>query len=192
MEIYKAKQALRKDMAAKKSAFTGTELLDRSALILNRLEECLLFQSAERVALYHALPGEVQTAAFIERWYLRKQLFLPLVEGDNLRLLRYTGPESLRKGAFGIWEPKPDGEEAEEDEIELIIVPGVAFDAQCHRLGRGRGFYDRLLSSLQAPKVGICFDFQLVPFVPVEPFDRQMDYVVAERGIYSINEIGYR
>ena len=192
MKIYKAKQALRKDMAAKKSAFTGTELLDRSALILNRLEEGLLFQSAERVALYHALPGEVQTAAFIERWYLRKQLFLPLVEGDNLRLLRYTGPESLRKGAFGIWEPKPDGEEAEEDEIELIIVPGVAFDAQCHRLGRGRGFYDRLLSSLQAPKVGICFDFQLVPFVPVEPFDRQMDYVVAERGIYSINEIGYR
>ena len=184
MEIYKAKQALRKDMAAKKSAFTATELLDRSVLILRRLEESPLFQAAEQVALYHALPGEVQTAAFIERWHQQKRLFLPLVVGDDLRLLRYTGPASLQKGAFGIWEPKPDGEEAEAGEIDLIIVPGVAFDAQCHRLGRGRGFYDRLLSSLHAPKIGICFDFQLVPSVPVESFDHPMDHVVTETKVY--------
>ena len=171
-------------MAAKKSASTATELLDRSASILRRLEEWPQFQASKQVALYHALPGEVQTAAFIERWYQRKRLFLPLVVGDDLRLLRYTGPESLRKGAFGIWEPKPDGEEAEEGKIDLIIVPGVAFDAQCHRLGRGRGFYDRLLSSLQAPKVGVCFDFQLVPSVPVEPFDRLMDHIITETMVY--------
>lgn len=184
MEIYKAKQALRKDMAAKKSAFTATELLERSVAILRRLEECPLFQEAEQVALYHALPGEVQTAAFIERWYQEKRLFLPLVVGDDLRLLRYTGSESLQKGAFGIWEPKPDGEEAVEEAIDLIIVPGVAFDAQCHRLGRGRGFYDRLLSSLHAPKMGICFDFQLVPSVPVESFDCPMDHVITETTSY--------
>ena len=184
MEIFKAKQALRKGMAAKKSAFTATELLDRSALILSRLEELPLFQLAEQVAFYHALPGEVQTAAFIERWYQRKRLYLPLVEGDDLRLLRYTGPDSLRKGAFGIWEPKADGEEAVEGAIDLIIVPGVAFDAQGHRLGRGRGFYDRLLSSLDTPKVGICFDFQLVPSVPVESFDHPMDHVITETKVY--------
>ena len=106
------------------------------------------------------------------------------MEGDDLRLLRYTGPDSLRKGAFGIWEPKADGEEAVEGAIDLIIVPGVAFDAQGHRLGRGRGFYDRLLSSLDTPKVGICFDFQLVPSVPVESFDHPMDHVITESGIY--------
>ena len=83
-----------------------------------------------------------------------------------------------------MWEPKPDGEEAEAGEIDLIIVPGVAFDAQCHRLGRGRGFYDRLLSSLHAPKIGICFDFQLVPSVPVESFDHPMDHVVTETKVY--------
>lgn len=192
MEIYKAKQALRKDMAARKSAFASTDLLDRSELILRRLEELPLFQTAKQVALYHALPGEVQTAAFIERWYGKKRLFLPLVVGDDLRLLRYSGSESLQKGAFGIWEPKPDGEEAEEGAIDLIIVPGVAFDRQCHRLGRGRGFYDRLLSALDAPKVGICFDFQLVASVPVEPFDRPMDHVVTEDGIYSVSEIECR
>ena len=171
-------------MAAKKSAFTPTELLDRSAIILRRLAECSLFREAKQVALYHALPGEVQTAAFIERWYKEKRLFLPLVVGDDLRLLRYTGSASLQKGAFGIWEPNPDGEEAVEGAIDLIIVPGVAFDRQCHRLGRGRGFYDRLLSSLDVPKVGICFDFQLVPSVPIEPFDCPMDHVVTETKIY--------
>ena len=62
----------------------------------------------------------------------------------------------------------------------MIIVPGVAFDLQHNRLGRGRGFYDRLLSSLSAPKVGICFDFQLIDTVPTEPFDRLMDSVVSE------------
>ena len=177
-------------MAAQKSAFTSTALLERSELILRRLEEWPPFLEAEQVALYHALPGEVQTAAFIERWYQQKHLFLPLVAGDDLRLLRYSGPESLQKGAFGIWEPKPNGEEAEKGRIDLIIVPGVAFDRQCHRLGRGRGFYDRLLSLMDAQKVGICFDFQLVASVPVESFDRPMDHVVTEHGIYSTNEIG--
>ena len=62
----------------------------------------------------------------------------------------------------------------------MIIVPGVAFDLQHNRLGRGRGFYDRLLSSLSAPKVGICFDFQLIDSVPTESFDRLMDSVVSE------------
>lgn len=176
-------------MAAKKSAFSSSELLERSENLLRWLEACPLFQRARQVALYHALPGEVQTAAFIERWYRQKRLFLPLVVGDDLRLLRYTGPESLQVGSFGIWEPKPDGEEAKEEEIDLIIVPGVAFDRQCHRLGRGRGFYDRLLTSLNVPKVGICFDFQLVDAVPVEPFDCPMDLVVTETRIYEVERV---
>ena len=171
-------------MAARKSAYSATDLLDRSAVILRQLEESSLFRQAKQVALYHSLPGEVQTVAFIERWFREKQLFLPLVVGDDLRLFRYTGAESLQKGAFGIWEPKPDGEAAEEDAIDLVIVPGVAFDRQCHRLGRGRGFYDRLLVSLSAPKVGICFDFQLLPSIPVEPFDYPMDHVFTETQIY--------
>lgn len=167
-------------MAAEKKRYTPQELLERSQSVLSRVEALPLFQQASRIALYHALPGEVQTAAFIERWYKQKAIYLPLVVGDDLRLLRYTGPDSLQKGSFGIWEPKPDGEEADEGTIDLIIVPGVAFDLQHNRLGRGRGFYDRLLSSLSAPKVGICFDFQLIDSVPTESFDRLMDSVVSE------------
>ena len=101
-------------MAAEKKRYTPQGLLERSQSVLSRVEALPLFQQASRIALYHALPGEVQTAAFIERWYKQKAIYLPLVVGDDLRLLRYTGPDSLQKGSFGIWEPKPDGEEAED------------------------------------------------------------------------------
>lgn len=114
----------------------------------------------------------------------KKKLLLPLIVGDDLRLLLYEGPESLKPGPFGILEPKADGIEVPKNEIDLIIVPGVAFDKDKNRMGRGRGFYDRLLSTLNAPKVGICFGFQLIPQVPVEPFDKKMDYVITEDTIY--------
>ena len=138
---------------------------------MDRLEQTELFQAASCIALYHAIPGEVQTAGFIEKWYRKKKLL-------------YEGPESLKPGPFGILEPKADGIEVPKNEIDLIIVPGVAFDKDKNRMGRGRGFYDRLLSTLNAPKVGICFGFQMIPQVPVEPLDKKMDYVITEDTIY--------
>ena len=120
----------------------------------------------------------------MDRLEQKKKLLLPLIVGDDLRLLLYEGPESLKPGPFGILEPKADGIEVPKNEIDLIIVPGVAFDKDKNRMGRGRGFYDRLLSTLNAPKVGICFGLQMIPQVPVEPFDKKMDYVITEDTIY--------
>lgn len=158
-------------------------MCELSEKILEQLEETELFQHASCIALYHAIPGEVQTAAFIEKWYLKKKLLLPLIKGDDLLLIPYTGKESLQSGIFGILEPRYTGITIPEQEIDLIIVPGVAFDRQLNRLGRGKGYYDRLLSSIQAPKVGICFNFQLIEEVPTEPFDKQMDILITEKEI---------
>lgn len=160
-------------------------MLDFSEKILKRLEETELFRQASCVALYYSIPGEVQTAAFVEKWYDRKQLLLPLVVGDDLRLLPYNGLDSLTPGAFGIPEPIDTDTTVKESEIDLIIVPGVAFDRKLNRMGRGKGYYDRLLSTLQVPKIGICFDFQLQESVPVEPFDRKMDMVITEKDIIT-------
>ena len=68
-----------------------------------------------------------------------------------------------------------------EEDIDLVIVPGVAFDRQHNRLGRGKGFYDRLLSTLSAPKIGICYSFQLKEHIPTEPFDKKMDLILTEK-----------
>ena len=167
-------------MASLKRSYTKTALLSLSAKIMERLEGADLFLRASCVAIYHALPGEVQTAGFIEKWYQEKRLLLPVVKGDDLQLRLYSGKESVTAGAFGIPEPTEACPVVPEDEIDLILVPGVAFDRRCNRLGRGKGFYDRLLSTLNIPKIGICYDFQLRDSIPVEPFDRKMDLIVTE------------
>lgn len=170
-------------MALQKKKYSKITLCELSDAIMSHLEQCELFQKASCIALYHALPGEVQTAAFIDKWYQKKRLLLPLVDGDDLRMFLYDGPESVQTGAFGILEPKADGTEVMPEAIDLMIVPGVAFDRNHNRMGRGRGFYDRLLSSVTSPKIGLCYEFQMVPEIPTEPFDIKMDYIVTEKGL---------
>lgn len=182
-EIHKAKLALRKEIASRKKEHDRLELEDLSSKIMNHLEQTELFQSASCIALYHALPGEVQTKAFIEKWYKKKRILLPLVVGDDLQLHLYEGMSSVTVGSYGILEPKVESPIVAENEIDFIVVPGVAFDNQKNRMGRGKGFYDRLLSSLNIPKVGIAYNFQIVEKVPVEEFDKQMDYIITEDGI---------
>jgi len=179
MEIYKAKQALRKDMACRKKEYSTTCLSARSIEALNRLEGLDIFRQAKSVSLYHALPGEVETAAFIEKWAETKTIFLPTVEGNDLTFHTYKGKHALRRGAFGIMEP--EGEDVSMEQTDLIIVPGIAFDRQRNRLGRGKGYYDRFLTALSIPKIGLCFDFQLVDKIPAEPFDIPVDMVVTDK-----------
>lgn len=149
-----------------------------SAEILAGLERHPAFQAAHTVLLYHSLPDEVDTHAFIRKWIASKRILLPVVKGDELELRAYTGPETLTAGSYGILEPTgplftryPD--------IALAVVPGVAFDRLGNRLGRGKGYYDRLLPRLtDAYKIGICFPYQLVDEVPAEEFDIRMDEVL--------------
>lgn len=128
--------------------------------------------------LYHSLKDEVQTHAFIEKWRERKRVVLPVVVGEELELRLYTGPDDLAIGSYGIAEPtgKPF---TNYTSIDLAVVPGVAFDAAGHRLGRGKGYYDKLLPHIPATKAGICFPFQLVEEVPAEPFDICMNVVIS-------------
>ena len=102
--------------------------------------------------------------------------------GESLELRVYA-PAHLSPGSFGILEPATGSLFTDYDRIDLAVVPGMAFDRKGNRLGRGKGFYDRLLPLLKAPKAGICFPFQLVEAVPVEPFDTPMDYVICGSAI---------
>jgi len=164
-----------------KRAVTPEEKLRRSETVMRGVEALPEFQRARVVLLYWSMADEVQTHAFVERWYKEKTLLLPCVDGDDLRLRQYTGPECMVAGEqFGIGEPT--GEEYTAlDAVELIVVPGVAFDRQNNRMGRGRGFYDRLLKSTpNAVKVGVAYDFQILDSIPVEPHDVKMDRVITE------------
>lgn len=149
-----------------------------SAKILAALEAHPAFRAAETVLLYHSLNDEVDTHDFIRKWSKKKQILLPIVVGNELELRLYTGPEDMQIGSYGIEEPMGETY-TDYESIDFIVVPGVAFDRKGNRLGRGKGYYDRLLPHIpSAYKAGICFPFQLVEEVPAEPHDIRMDIII--------------
>lgn len=175
------KSEVRRIMRERKRAVPPEEKLRRSELIMQRVEQSDAFRQASVVLLYWSMADEVQTHAFVERWYREKTLLLPCVQGDDLVLRQYTGPECMVSGEqFGIGEPTgPEWKDL--GAVELIVVPGVAFDSEGNRMGRGRGFYDRLLKSTpRAAKVGVAYDFQLLDHIATEPHDVRMDRVITE------------
>ncbi len=170
------KKALRAEIKVLKKQHTKEQLLEQSEKILAKLEQHPDFVKAERVMLYSALPDEVQTQVFLEKWHLKKQIILPTVVGDDIIPVAYEKDTDFAVGDFNILEPQ---NEPYKGDFDLIIVPGVAFDRNGNRLGRGRGYYDRFLCQhLDVKRIGICFDFQLVDEIPTEPFDIRMDEVI--------------
>ncbi|MDR1602346.1 MAG: 5-formyltetrahydrofolate cyclo-ligase [Tannerella sp.] len=179
-----AKQQLRRKVASLKKDCPAELLAAFSDAIHARIEQSPLFRDAAHIVCYHALPGEVQTVALLEKWYGQKRFFLPAVEGERLKFYPYHGENSLITGAFGIMEPRADGE-ASAGDIDLAIVPGEAFDRRLNRLGKGRGFYDRFLAEFRKPVMGICFQFQLFDAVPIDGRDCKMTQIITEREIIS-------
>ncbi len=176
-----SKRELRQEMKRQKLALTPEARMRLSLDICQSVESLPEFKTAQYVLLYHALPDEVDTAPMLTRWLGRKQLFLPIVKGDDLVIAPYD-PSMMKQGAYGIWEPD-ETNAVSPSLIDLIIVPGVAFDQSRNRLGRGKGYYDRLLTGTTAHKVGIAYDLQLLDSIPAEAHDIPMNRIVTEHHI---------
>ena len=171
------KKDLRAHIKTLKKQHSKEQLLEQSEQILAKLEQHPDFMKADTVMLYSALPDEVQTQAFLEKWHLKKHIILPTVVGDDIIPVAYGKDTAFAVGDFNILEPQ---NEPYTGGFDLIIVPGVAFDRKGNRLGRGRGYYDRFLCQhLDVKRIGICFDFQLVDEVPAEDFDIRMNEVIS-------------
>ena len=176
------KKELRKTISSLKKLCPQEERLNRSKTVIANLESSPEYIEARNVLCYWSLPDEVNTHDLVTRAAASgKTVFLPVVNGDDLIIRQFTGLDKMHDGeSYSIPEPKTGSREASIDEIDLVIVPGVAFDREGGRMGRGKGFYDRLLSGSSVFKTGICFDFQLVKSVPKEPHDILMDKVISE------------
>ena len=174
-----SKPELRREIRRRKAACSPEQLQQLSAEVTRRLLSTPRWQQSRTLLLYHSLPDEVSTSALIQSAVEQgKRVLLPVVVGDDLELREYCGQGCLAEGAFHIQEPQG---EAFEDypAIDLAVIPGVAFSPEGARLGRGRGYYDRLLPRLSAAhKCGICWPFQLLPELPTEPHDVRMDEVI--------------
>ena len=153
----------------------------RSAQVWVQVEINPRFRKAASVLLFWSMPDELYTHDFIRRWHGEKTIILPVVDGNRLRLALFEGEESLRRNAtMNLYEPQGYDYPSPET-IELAIIPGIAFDRNLHRLGRGRGYYDRLLPQLNTYNIGVCFDFQLLNVIPFGEYDILMDEVVSDK-----------
>lgn len=180
MEI--TKKELRSLMRKRAAEISGEESSEWSGTIWNKVERLPQFRDAGCVLLYMSIPGEVETGKFIERWCGVKKIAIPLVCGERLELRKYD-INHLQRGYKDILEPSQDAEIISPSEIDLAIVPGMAFsrcNGKVSRLGRGGGFYDRLLPELECPVIGVAFSFRITDNVPLEPWDVPLSDVITE------------
>jgi len=179
-EIVRSKKALRREIKALKKEISPRERHIRSEMIMKKVENHPAFASARTVFIFWSMDDEVDTRDLIKKWADRKRFILPAVNGNELHLKEFTGIQKLVSGAtYEI--PEPEGKPfIDYDDIDLAIIPGVAFDRDNNRLGRGKAYYDKTLHRLKgkAELIGICYDFQLVDKVPTEPHDVKLDGVI--------------
>ena len=177
----KVKKDFRKEMRLKRAHFfleTPQELQQEwAASLWEQVQQHPAFIQAHTVLLYSALPDEVPTETFIARWADKKQILLPVVCGDTLILRRYD-PNALQNGYQGVLEPNALCEEWTPQDVDFAVVPGLAFTPDGQRMGRGKGYYDRLIPQLtHAVKVSVAFPFQLCEQIPQDPWDERVDVV---------------
>ena len=156
--------------------------VDSSVKVQQRFLHSSMFHGAERLALYSPIHNEVATDAVALRAIaLGKTLVYPRIKGDALEFVKVVTLSDLTPGAFGVPEPRGSHLVAVE-ELDLIVVPGVVFDRIGHRLGYGRGFYDRALSACRKDclKVGFAYDTQLVESLPATEHDKTLSVLLTE------------
>lgn len=173
------KQSLRKEIALLKKVYSDKELLGFSDQIFGKLAETDVFKEAKCILAYYSFAGEVSTHDFIEKYAQDKKIILPVVKENNLVLKEFRGKDELHLSDYGILEPT-GSDFTDYSQIDLAIIPGVGFDRSLNRLGRGRGYYDKLLPLLDNTYlIGVCFLFQLCEQIPIEPHDFRMNCVIS-------------
>ncbi len=158
-----------------------------SRLIQQRLIASEYFSQAHSLALYSPINNEVATTQiFAAAKKLDKKVYYPRVTGDTFDFFEVRTSDDLVIGAFGVAEPVSTVKIPVAD-LDLVVVPGVAFDVRGYRLGYGRGFYDRQLAGKQngTVSVGLCFDIQLCDSLPAESHDQPLDFIVTETKFIS-------
>ena len=163
-----------------------------SGTICRRFAQLPEYQAAGTVMCYVQFRDEVRTYQFLEAIVGRdKRIVIPYCAGDDLKLFLLENMNELAAGCFGILEPDERlrsrrQKHVEPEQLDLVMVPGVAFDTSGGRLGHGRGYYDRLLVDVRADTrlAALAFECQIFPEIPMGPHDVYMDLVITENGPY--------
>lgn len=173
------KAELRKQIRMKKRAMTPQQIEEASCRLGELFAACDAYKNAKTIYGYLPYNQEVRTVPMLER-ALRdgKRVAVPKVYGDEMRFIYMTDLDLVEEGYAGIPEPVAD-EPVADDATALVLMPGLAFDLEGHRIGYGGGFYDRFLAQEpNHPTVALCYEFQMLPKLETEKFDIPVDCVL--------------
>lgn len=171
-------------MLERRNALLASEIAGRSKNVQQFVLGSKEFKSAKTIGAYYALGSEVRTDIIIEQARsLGKKIALPSVEGDSLTFYELSSGKYLVKGRFGIMEPLPY---RPVDRIDLLVVPGIAFDKKGHRLGYGKGYYDKFLAMQKITSIGLGYSFQLVECLPTGEYDKRLNAIATEDGMHYV------
>jgi 5-formyltetrahydrofolate cyclo-ligase len=185
-----AKTAMRRELLLRRRQITGeraTQAARRACALICDAPE---FEAASTLALFAALPDEIPTRPLFDAARAAgKRILLPAIDrADQLQFGVVSDWGALRQGRFGVLEPDPEAERVPLVSAEFVVVPGLGFTAEGHRLGYGKGYYDQALEGAVGTcfLVGLCFSSQLVSQLPCEAHDQRMQAVVSEQGMIRV------
>lgn len=183
--IRSEKASLRSKYLEKRKKLSDGYIHQKSEQITQNLLDTKLLTETRSVGLYYPVNGEVDiTLVFRELYRTGRDLCFPRVEDSRLVFYIVTELKDLVPGSFNIPEPLSSNKKVATYELDVILIPGLAFDRFGHRIGYGKGYYDRALSGIEVDRIiGVCYDFQLVERVPSGNDDRKAGYIVTENGL---------
>lgn len=180
------KKTLRQSMLLRRSQLADSDVKSASLEIQGKFVALPVFAAAQSLGLYAPIRSEVETALVMQTARtMGKNVCYPAVSGAGLEFRTVSELSNLQSGVYGILEPGLEHPEQDPDSFDLVVVPGVVFDLKGNRIGYGKGYYDKVLHTLEGrgKLVAFCYDFQLVEEIVGEPHDVVMDVIITEKRV---------
>ena len=181
------KKQLRKILLFKKNELTKDYITNSSKKIFTTIEQLELFKSSNNIFIYVDFNNEVVTKNFILKHINTKNIFVPKIVNNEMKLIKISSLENLQLNNFNILEPKENNFSSEK--MDLVITPAIAFDKFGYRIGYGKGYYDKYFATENfKTKIGVCFEKMLQEKLPTENHDKKVDILITENNIYYTGE----
>ncbi len=183
------KPDLKRSLHTERIQMSERVVREKSLRIYRQLIDMPAYQLARRIACYVSIKNEVDTRIVIQKAIgSGKQVGVPVTREDgDMDFQAILGLSELRPVHYGLREPVPDSQKVLlPHTIDVILIPGIAFDRFGHRIGSGGGYYDRFLARTEAVRIGLSYSFQIIDRVPAEPHDVKMDLIITENEIIRI------
>lgn len=189
------KKELRKQILKSRDELDHEVSIEKSSKAAKNVVSNDIFDNSKNIMVFSSFRSEIETIEIMNAIFAKgKKLFMPLsmMKTNEIVSCLISCFDDLELGNYGILEPKKQSIFiGDSKDLDLIIVPGAAFDMQGHRIGYGAGYYDRFLSrpNMKAVTLGLCFDMQIVSYVPNSKHDILIDYLATEKGVYKIEKL---